>query len=259
MRVALGVEYDGTAFHGWQTQSGVRTVQDELERALAKLADHPIGVTVAGRTDAGVHGIGQVVHFDTEARRQTGSWVLGTNSFLPRDICVLWARPVEDAFHARFSAIARRYRYLILNRGSRPALLRSRVTWEFRALDADRMAAAARHLVGEHDFSAFRAQECQAKSPVRTLHHLDARREGDFISIDAEANGFLHHMVRNIAGVLMSIGMGKAEPEWADEVLQGRDRARGGVTAPASGLYLMQVRYPPHYRIPAAKLDSPLP
>ncbi|ROR32836.1 tRNA pseudouridine(38-40) synthase TruA [Inmirania thermothiophila] len=256
MRVALGVEYDGSAFRGWQAQDGERTVQAELERALSVVADAPVRVVCAGRTDAGVHATAQVVHFDTEARRSPRSWVLGANVNLPPDVGVRWAREVPEAFHARFSATARRYRYVILNRMDRPALARGRVAWVHRPLDAARMAEAAAHLVGEHDFSAFRAVACQARHPVRELRELTVRRAGDLVILEAEANAFLHHMVRNIAGVLIDIGRGKRPPSWAREVLEGRDRTRGGFTAPPEGLYLVAVRYPAHFGIPEPDLGA---
>ncbi len=251
MRIALGVEYDGRDFHGWQLQEGVPTVQEALEGALSKVADHPVRVIVAGRTDTGVHALNQVVHFDSGAPRAMRAWVFGCNSQLPRGVSVNWAEPVSDEFHARFSARARRYRYVILNRPTRPAILAGKVTWECRPLDVERMREAALHLLGEHDFSAYRALGCQAKSPVRTIHRLTLERRGDLVVLETEANGFLHHMVRNIAGVLMAIGMGKAEPAWARVVLESRDRTLGGVTAPPDGLYFVAVRYPEPYRFPA--------
>jgi tRNA pseudouridine38-40 synthase len=250
-RLAVGIEYDGSAFMGWQRQVHPgRTVQAAVEEALAKVADHPVDVTCAGRTDAGVHASGQVIHFDTEAKRDLRGWLLGTNSNLPPDVAAGWVMEVVEDFHARFKATARQYRYVILNRGTRPALARGELSWIHRPLDAERMQAAARHLTGKHDFSAFRSVECQAKQPVRTLMHLDVRREGERIVLDALADGFLHHMVRNIAGVLMAVGEGKREPEWAREVLEGRDRTLGGVTAPPNGLSLVAVRYPAAYGIP---------
>lgn len=250
MRIAFGVEYDGTDFYGWQRQQGKRTVQECVEKALSAVADQPVGVTCAGRTDAGVHATAQVIHIDTEVRRTMRSWTLGGNSNLPRDVSVLWAQPVDEAFHARFSAQRRRYRYVILNRMVRPGLHRNRVCWIHRPLDERRMAAAAAHLLGEHDFSSFRAVACQAKHPVRTLYRLSVMRKGDYVVLDAEANGFLHHMVRNIAGVLIAIGEGEREPGWTREVLEARDRALGGVTAPPYGLYFIGVRYPEHFGIP---------
>jgi len=257
MRVALGIEYDGSAFHGWQAQQeGVRTVQTELEAALAKVADHPLRVVCAGRTDTGVHALGQVVHFDTEAQRTERNWLLGSNVNLPPDVSVTWARPVSDDFSARFSAVSRRYRYFILSRSSRSAVLARRVTWTHRALDVSLMQEAASALVGEHDFSSYRALGCQAKSPVRTLHELTVERRGEFVVLSLHANAFLHHMVRNIAGVLMAIGRGDREVGWASEVLELRDRTLGGVTAPPDGLYFERVEYPDEFNIPQPELSG---
>lgn len=257
MRYAFGIEYDGSEFSGWQAQRhAVRTVQGVVEKAVAKVANHPVEVICAGRTDAGVHGTGQVIHFDSDAERSERSWVFGTNANLPKDVCVLWARPVTDDFHARFSAQGRAYRYVIFNRAVRPTFLARRVTWAHRPLDVGPMGEAARHLLGEHDFSSYRAVACQAKSPVRTIHRLEVWREGPYVHIEVEANAFLHHMVRNIAGVLMAIGTGEQPPEWADEVLKARDRRLGGVTAPPHGLYLIRVDYPEAFGIPRL---SPLP
>jgi len=250
-RYALGLEYDGTAFMGWQSQTHPgRTVQASMEEALAKVADHKVEISCAGRTDAGVHARGQVVHFDSDARRNLRGWLLGVNSNLPPDVAVGWIQETAEDFHARFSAEARQYRYVILNRFTRPALERDMLTWVHRPLDAERMQQAARHLVGRHDFSAFRSVECQAKHPVRTLQRLDVRREGERVIIDAVADGFLHHMVRNIAGVLLAVGEGRQETDWSKAVLEGRDRSLGGVTAPAGGLCLMAVSYPQRYGIP---------
>ncbi len=253
MRVALGIQYDGSGFRGWQAQQpGTRTVQTALEQALAKVADHPVRLVCAGRTDAGVHGIGQVAHFDTTAVRSERAWVLGGNAHLPLDISLNWARETPDDFHARFSALARRYRYVILNRPQRSALWRERATWHYRPLDAERMQMAGQVLVGEHDFSSFRAAECQARHPIRDIHELTIRRQGDGVVLEVEANAFLHHMMRNIAGVLMTIGAGDRSVEWAQEVLERRDRTRAGVTAPAEGLYLLAVHYPERFGLPAA-------
>lgn len=251
MRVALGVQYDGSAFRGWQTQrAGVRTVQGCLEQALTQVADHPVQLICAGRTDAGVHGAGQVVHFDTTALRSARAWVLGANANLPADVSLLWAHEVADDFHARFSALARRYRYLIYNQHCRSALWWQRATWCYQPLDAERMHAAGQWLVGEHDFSSFRAAECQARHPIRAIRELTVQRRGDGVVLEVEANAFLHHMVRNIAGVLMAIGAGDRPTEWAREVLERRDRTQGGVTAAAAGLYLVRVRYPERFGLP---------
>lgn len=250
MRIALGIEYDGSRYCGWQLQKDAPTVQACVEQALAKVADQPVRMICAGRTDTGVHAAGQVVHFDTTAQRTARSWVFGANSNLPKDIAVLWAQPVPDDFHARFSARRRGYRYVIFNRAVRPTFLQHRVSWEHRPLDVGRMAEAATHLLGTHDFSSYRALACQAKSPVRTVYRLEVSRRGELVFVDLEANGFLHHMVRNIAGVLMSIGAGEQSPAWAGEILAHRDRTLGGVTAPPFGLYLMQVKYPSHYALP---------
>lgn len=252
MRWALGVEYDGSAFHGWQVQENLDTVQLRVERAISRVADRDVRVICAGRTDTGVHGVGQVVHFDTTAVRTPRNWVLGCNVNLPRDISVNWALAVPDRFHARFSAISRSYRYLILNRATRSALWRNRAVWVHRSLDEKRMQAAARCLVGTHDFSSYRALGCQAKSPVRTITRLEVRRESEQVLIDVTADGFLHHMVRNIAGVLMAIGKGDRPVEWSEEVLAHRDRTLGGVTAPPEGLYLLHVAYPKVFDLPAA-------
>jgi tRNA pseudouridine38-40 synthase len=259
-RIAVGVEYDGSAYAGWQAQPSVASVQAVTERALSRIADAPVALVCAGRTDAGVHASGQVAHFDTAAARSVRSWVLGANSELPADVSVAWAHPVPDHFHARYSAEARTYRYLILNRSARAALYALRAAWVHRPLDAERMAEAARALVGEHDFSAFRAAECQAKSPIRRLERLCVVRRGEWLTIEATANAFLHHMVRNIAGLLIAVGRADAAPAWAREVLEGRDRTRGAATAPAAGLYLVGVRYPAVFGLPQPppqELSSP--
>jgi tRNA pseudouridine38-40 synthase len=250
LRLALGVEYDGSRFAGWEAQPGRRTVQEAVETALSRVADHPVRVVCAGRTDAGVHAWGQVVHFDAGVERPERAWLLGGNANLPADVGLAWLRPVPDDFDARRSALRRRYRYLFYNHPLRPALLRERVSWECRPLDAERMQQGAAFLLGEHDFSAFRAAACQARSPVRRIERLEVRRQGRLIAIDVVANAFLHHMVRNIAGVLVAIGLGKEPPEWARQVLQGRDRRRGGVTAEPQGLYLVGVEYPARFETP---------
>lgn len=252
-RIALAVEYDGSAFHGWQTQEdGVRTVQTELEKALSRVADHPLAVVCAGRTDAGVHATGQVCHFDSGADRDMKAWVMGGNRFLPDDVTLAWAVPVADDFHARFSAVRRRYRYVIYNHATPPALFRRQVTWNYRPLDLERMREAAAHLRGTHDFTSYRSVHCQAKSPVKTLHHIQLIQRGPLIILEVEANAFLMHMVRNIAGVLMSIGAGRRPPDWARQVLHARDRRQGGVTAPPYGLYLVGIGYPARFRLPKA-------
>ena len=250
-RLALGLEYDGAAFMGWQRQSHAgRTVQACLEEAIAKIADHPVEVTCAGRTDAGVHATGQVAHFDTHATRNLRSWLLGLNSNLPADTAVNWVLEVAEEFHARYRASARQYRYTILNRLTRPAVARSQVTWVRRPLDEACMQTAADHLLGEHDFSAFRAMECQARSPVRSVYQIRVRREDEYVIIDVVANGFLHHMVRNIVGVLTTIGEGRQDSDWSRRVLIGRDRTLGGVTAPPQGLCFVAVMYSSIYGIP---------
>jgi tRNA pseudouridine38-40 synthase len=252
MRFALGVEYEGSGFVGWQRQASGRTVQAGIEAALGRVADSPVAVVCAGRTDTGVHATGQVIHFDTQAVRGTDSWLRGGNSHLPPDIRIQWAMPVPDDFHARFNARRRHYRYVIRNAGPTPAILRQLVCHERLPLDLDVMRVAAMALLGEHDFTSFRAAACQAKTPVRTIHRLDVMRSGDCVYIDIEANAFLHHMVRCIAGMLISVGVGEHPPGWMEEVLAARDRTRAGVNAPAAGLYLVRVEYPDRFRIPTA-------
>lgn len=250
MRIALGIEYDGSGFSGWQTQSHGRTVQATLDAALSRIADEPIVSQCAGRTDAGVHACGQVAHFDTHATRDPRAWTLGTNSHLPRDVAVRWATVVPDDFHARFSASSRAYAFVISNRQTRPGLWQQRMCWHYRPLDVARMNAAATYLRGEHDFSAFRAAGCQARHPVRHLLRLDVSRHGELVVLEVEANAFLQHMVRNLAGVLMEIGSGAREPDWAREVLAGRDRRQAGITAAPGGLYFLQARYPARFGLP---------
>jgi tRNA pseudouridine38-40 synthase len=250
MRIAAGIEYDGRRFRGWQSQPGERCVQDVVEHALAHVADAPVRLHCAGRTDTGVHALGQVVHFDAVTERPERAWVLGANTLLPNDVSLLWARPVPENFHARFSATGRRYRYLILDRSARSAMLAGRVTWIHRPLDAERMGVAAEALVGTHDFSSYRAIGCQAKHPVRTVTELTVQRREALIEISISANAFLHHMVRNIAGVLIAIGRGDASVGWAGEVLERRDRTAGGVTAMPDGLYLDQIGYPSEFGLP---------
>ncbi|AMN47494.1 tRNA pseudouridine38-40 synthase [Steroidobacter denitrificans] len=254
-RIALGLEYDGSAFAGWQSQAHALGVQSVVEAALSRIADHAVHVTAAGRTDAGVHAVCQVVHFDTTSSRSERGWVRGTTAYLPAQISVLWAREVPDAFHARYSAQARRYLYVILNRNARPALAAQRVCWVRDPLDTARMQAGARHLLGEHDFSSFRAAQCQSRTPLRRLYEIQVQRRGELVLLTVCANAFLHHMVRNIAGVLIAIGTGERSPEWAAEVLAARDRTRGGVTAVASGLYLAGVRYASALQLPSEPAD----
>jgi tRNA pseudouridine38-40 synthase len=258
-RWAVGLEYDGTGYAGWQTQGTSPSIQSACERAFSTVADHSVALTCAGRTDAGVHAIAQVAHFDTQATRTARSWVLGANAQLEAGVSALWAVAVAERFHARYSAVSRTYRYLILNRSTRPAIDHNRVCWVHAPLDAERMATAAAPLVGEHDFSAFRAAECQSRTPMRRVEAIDVKRIGAYVTIEIRANAFLHHMVRNIAGVLLRIGSGEADVGWAQEVLAGRDRRRGGVTAPPSGLYLVGVSYPAEFGLPPVDLAGARP
>jgi len=255
LRYALGIEYDGSAFLGWQIQRQEPTVQGALERAVATVAAHDARVTCCGRTDTGVHAICQVAHFDSDARRSERSWILGLNSNLPAAASVLWIRPVDDDFHARFSAFARSYRYRILNRWVRPALEARHVSWWRKPLDAERMHEAAQCLLGEHDFSSFRARACQARHAVREIQSIAVRRDGDEVVLDVSANGFLYHMVRNIAGSLIHVGCGDAPVEWMRETLEKRDRNQAAPTAPPEGLYFLGARYPAHFGLP----DAPVP
>lgn len=250
MRIALGIEYDGRAFCGWQFQEHSPSVQEAVEKGLSKVADHFVRVVCAGRTDTGVHATEQVIHFDTEVSREPYQWVKGVNAHLPDGIAILWAQEVSDEFHARFKAFRRAYRYIIFSRKVRPSYLTGLVTWDYRSLDEQRMQQAANFLVGEHDFSSYRALGCQANTPVRTLYKFDVTREGEFIYLDIEANAFLHHMVRNMAGVLLTIGAGEEEPVWANEILELKDRTLSGITAPPHGLYLVRVDYPEEFELP---------
>lgn len=259
-RIALGIEYDGSGFSGWQAQRdpGRATLQESLELALARVADQAVSTVCAGRTDAGVHATAQVVHFDTVADREPRAWVLGCNALLPRGIAVQWAREVPRDFHARFSATARSYRYLVLNAPVRRPLAAARACHERRPLDADRMHAAAQALLGERDFSSFRGAGCQSSTPMRRLDAVSVRRHGTLLAIDVSANAFLLHMVRNIAGALLWVGSGRAAPGWIEELLQARDRRLGAPTAPPEGLYLTGVSYPPRWALPPPP-RAPLP
>lgn len=259
MRVALGVEYAGTAFSGWQSQPERRAVQDAVERALAAIAGEPVRVHAAGRTDAGVHATSQVVHFDTLAERPETGWVRGSNSHLPDAVAVLWARPVDPEFHARFAATGRHYTYLLVNRPVRPALAANRVGWYHRPLDVAAMRAAAQHLVGTHDFSAFRAALCQAKSPVKTLTAADIGVQGACLRFDFSATAFLHHMIRNIVGALLRVGAGKEQPDWVRELLESRDRTLGAPTFSADGLYFVGADYDGRWGLPPTRRPVELP
>jgi tRNA pseudouridine38-40 synthase len=256
-RIALGIEYDGSAFRGWQSQESAVGIQSVVESALAAVADHPVEVMAAGRTDAGVHALMQVVHFDTDAQRSDRAWTLGATSNLPKQISVLWARGVSDAFHARYSAQSRSYRYYILNRPIRPAIGADYVSWVREPLDADRMHRAAQLLLGEHDFTSFRAAQCQSRTPMRFVHSITVSRTAEIIELAITANAFLHHMVRNIAGVLIAIGTGERPVEWTREVLETRDRTQGGITAPPGGLYLTAVRYASALQLPSERNERP--
>lgn len=255
MKIAAGVEYCGAGFSGWQQQKHTVGIQQYVETALSDVADHKIQVQCAGRTDAGVHALNQVIHFETSASRPGHAWIMGGNSGLPEGISILWAKQVADDFHARFSATRRSYRYVILNRPVRPGLGSGLITWEYLPLDIESMGKGAVDLVGEHDFTSFRAAGCQAKVPTRQVFELVVTRNGEYVIIDVSANAYLQHMVRNIAGVLIAIGSGKEKSGWAKQVLEAKDRTKGGVTAPAEGLYLTRVVYPEKYGIPGPAPD----
>jgi len=252
-RIALGIEYDGSRYCGWQMQShGTRTVQHEIEKALSIVADHPVQVVCAGRTDTGVHATGQVVHFDTHAERKLKAWVMGVNTHLPGDISVYWSKQVDAGFSARFSANMRSYRYVIQQRAARPALYSHRVTWVYDALNTRAMSEAAQALVGENDFSSFRSSACQSEHAMRFIRSIEVSAESSFVYIDIQANAFLHHMVRNIVGSLLKVGTGERQVGWMAELLALKDRTRAGPTAPAQGLYLVAVQYPPEYDLPVS-------
>ncbi len=251
MRYALGIEYNGTHYHGWQKQTNAPSVQTTLEQAISQIANHPIETICAGRTDAGVHALNQVIHFDTTAMRDAHAWLFGINRFLPSDINVSWIRPVSDDFHARYSATARRYGYVIYHAPVRSSILGQNVTWIHRKLDVVAMREASHYLIGTHDFTSFRAQECQAKTAIRTVQHLNIIENGALLVIDIKANAFLHHMVRNIVGVLLAVGRGDQPPTWVNDVLLARDRRNAGVTMPPNGLHFIGVDYPDEFTLPA--------
>jgi tRNA pseudouridine38-40 synthase len=253
MRIALGLEYDGRGFTGWQSQADGRGVQDALERALAAIAGAAVRTVAAGRTDAGVHAASQVVHFDTDATRPDSAWVRGVNSHLPAGVAVLWARPVGDDFHARFAAVQRHYTYVLVNRPVRPALNAGRVGWYHRPLDADRMNAALAPVVGTHDFSAFRAAECQAKSPVKTLARASVCADGEILRFDFSADAFLHHMIRNLVGALVFVGSGREPATWIGELLAGRDRGRAAPTFMPDGLHFCGADYDARFGLPTTR------
>lgn len=244
-RYAIGIEFDGRHFRGWQTQQlGIASVQATLEAALSRVANHPVIVHGAGRTDAGVHASGMIAHFDSPSLRSERNWLMGVNTGLPETVTLRWLTPIRADFHARFQATARRYHYIIYNHPRRSSHLAGRATWHYQPLDVARMAEAAAHLVGVHDFSAYRAVACQSKRPVRDVHFIDIEQRGPLIRLDIQADGFLHHMVRNIVGVLFAIGQGQAAPAWAAEVLASGDRTKAGLTAPPDGLYFVDAHYP---------------
>lgn len=257
-RIALGLAYDGARWLGWQTQRGGRTVQDQLESALASFLAQPAGTICAGRTDTGVHALEQVVHIDTPVQRRMESWVRGLNALLPQSVRVQWAITVPSDFHARFSATSRSYVYLLRSSRVASPLLHGKSGWTHRPLDLHRMRHAAEHLLGEHDFSAFRSSECQAASPVRCLTQLDIAQSGDFFRFTFQANAFLHHMVRNLMGALVEVGWGAREPEWMPELLAHRDRRLAPPTFSPAGLYLARVEYPAHYELPSLSVDQAL-
>lgn len=259
MRIALGVEYDGSRYFGWQSQVGGYTVQDALQLALSGIANAPITVIAAGRTDTGVHALEQVVHFNTDVERPLAAWKRGVNALLPNHIAVLWAHPVPDEFHARFSAQARSYRYLLVNRPVRIALQKGQAGWFHAPLNVEKMREAAQYLLGEHDFSALRAAECQARSPIKNLAQLDINKINDLITFDLSANAFLHHMVRNIVGCLVYVGKGKYPPHWMRDVLKGQDRSLAAPTFAPDGLYLRRITYGSNWGLPQIDLDAFVP
>ncbi len=250
MKYAACIEYDGTNYHGWQRLKDTPSVQEEVEQALSRVANHLIQVTCAGRTDSGVHGIGQVIHFESDASRDEKAWCMGCNTNLPDNIVLRWIQQMDDDFHARFSATSRRYRYIILNHKIRPALLDNKVCWFRENLDESLMQDAANRLIGEHDFSSFRASGCQAKHAMRELQEITITRDGKYVYVDIVANAFLHHMVRNIVGSLFEVGTKRHSPAWFSELLTVKDRSQAGITASACGLYFVSVDYPKRFELP---------
>lgn len=250
-RIALGIEYDGSRYSGWQKQTKAPSIQATLEDALTKVANEAINVYCAGRTDAGVHAYGQVIHFDTWSQRNHLAWVRGVNTYLPKDVRVLWCKVVPNEFDARRSALSRQYRYVIYNREISPGIMHQGKTWVFAKLNAQVMQNALNYLVGEHDFTSFRAAECQAKTAVRRISHVEVQQINDYIIISITANAFLHHMVRNIVGTLVQIGKGKYAPQWMETVLKAKDRRQAGMTAPPNGLYLERVSYDDKFNLPS--------
>lgn len=249
-KIALGIEYDGSDYFGWQRQQSHDSVQERLETALSIVANEPITVFCAGRTDAGVHATGQVVHFETQAQRSHGAWTMGVNSHLPTNIAVRWSHSVDHSFHARFSATARRYRYVIYNHRYRPAILAKGVSHYYLPLNETLMHQAAQYLLGENDFTSFRAAQCQSLTPWRNIHHIEVTRQAEYIIVDIKANAFVHHMVRNIVGSLIEVGAGNQQPQWIFDLLKAKDRTLAAATAKPEGLYLVQVDYPSEYQIP---------
>jgi len=259
MRYACGIEYDGYGFLGFQSQVQQPTIQDCLEKAISQVANHNIRIHCAGRTDTGVSATAQVIHFDTDSERSEYQWIMGINANLPDGISILWLKEVEDDFHARFSAIQRSYRYVILNRWIRPALNRHSVTWEKLPLDAEKMNQAAQYLQGTHDFNAFRSSACQSKVSVKTINEIEVYRDGNQVIMDVAANGFLHHMIRNIIGTLLPIGRGEMPIQHIKQVLESKDRTQAGITAPPNGLSFNVVKYPEKYQLPESSIENHLP
>ncbi|PMB54503.1 tRNA pseudouridine synthase A [Coxiella-like endosymbiont] len=254
-RIALGICYDGSAYHGWQIQEEFRTVQGEVEKALSAVANHPVSLFCAGRTVVGVHASGQVAHFDTTAYRSEHAWVFGANSKLPSDISILWAKEVDKNFHARFSAQARKYHYVIYNHEIRPGILRKAVSWYYRPLDENRMRKVVQYFIGEHDFRSFQGAGCQSQTSVRTIFQIEIFRIQCMVVIEVQGNAFLLHMVRNIVGVLVAIGSGEKDLEWAEVVLNAKDRRQGGLTMSPNGLYLVEVKYPQEFKLPRTPFE----